>query len=124
MTAVPPHDSHFSPNRSTVQDQIEYLGDELTRLEGKTLSADATKNAVAAGMTQAVGSPEFWDAAFKAMGQRTTAAAGGFVLGGVRGIFGKVFWLAMAGLAVYIAGGWGALVSLFKLVFGVEAMKP
>jgi hypothetical protein len=107
-----------------VQEQLQYVGEELARLEGKMLSSVAVKDAVANGMTQAVGDPKFWDEAFKAMGERTTTAAGGFILGGVRGLLSKVFWFGLAGIAVYIAGGWGALVSMFKLIFGIEVIKP
>lgn len=111
-------------DNSTVQAQLEYLGEELDRLDQKILSADAIKDAVAAGMQQAVGSPDFWDAGFKAMGERTASAAGGLLLDGVWGTLRRVAWFVLAGFAVYIAGGWSALVSMFKLLFGIEGMKP
>lgn len=125
MSAVqPPSDSQFRPDRDPVQEQLQYVGEELARLEGRMLSSNAIKDAVANGMMQAVGDPAFFDAAFRAMGERTTTAAGGFILGGVRGLFSKVFWFGLAGVAVYIAGGWGALVSMFKLLFGIAGVKP
>jgi len=105
----------------STQDQLEYLGDELGRLEQKMLSAETIKDAVAAGVHQAVSSPEFWTAGLNAKGARTKSAAGGFLLEGVWGTVRRMAWFIVAGFAVYLIGGWSGLVTLFKTVFGVNA---
>jgi len=110
------------PNK--FQEQLAYLGSELQKLEDKTLSAAAISDAVASGMKQAVSSPDFWDAGFAAMSQRTKSAAGGFLIDGMWGAVRRVSWFVMAGFAVYLAGGWSALVSLFKVFFGDLGGKP
>ena len=84
------------------------------------MSASAISAAVAAGMQQAVSSPEFWNAAIAAMGTRTKSVAGGFLLDGMWGTVRKLAWFILAGWIVYMAGGWTALMALFKVVFGID----
>lgn len=107
-----------------VQEQLDYLGEALGRLESQALHPSAISDAVANGMKQAVSSPEFWSAAIGAMGARTRSAAGGFLIEGVWGTLRKLGWFFLAGLAVYFVGGWTALVSLFKVIFGIDTLKP
>jgi hypothetical protein len=108
----------------TVQDQLQYIGDELGRLEGKTLTTEQIAAAVAVGLERAVSSPTFWTAAIEAMGSRTKTAAGGFLLDGMRSTLKRVMWLLLAGWVVYMAGGWSALAGLFKSVFGIGVPPP
>lgn len=107
-----------------MQEQLEYLAEVVSRLEEKTLNPQALSDAVAAGMRQAVSSPEFWDDGLAAMGKHTKEAAGGFLLQGVGGAFKKSLLFIGAGLLVYSVGGWSGLASLFKTVFGFEGLKP
>lgn len=111
------------PDENDQQSQIEYIGLELEKLEKKTLSAEAISAAVASGMTQAVSSPEFWDAGYNAMRQRTKSAAGGFLLDGIWSAVRRVMWFVLAGFIVYLAGGWSALVQVFSALFG-DLHKP
>ena len=48
------------------------------------------------------------------MQQHAKTEAGGWLLGGLKGLLSKVFWFALAGIVVYNAGGWSALALWFK----------
>ena len=76
----------------------------------RELVADATAD----GIKRALSDPETWNAASSGLKKHATAEAGGWVLGGVRLVFSRLMWLAVAGLAIYMIGGWSALVAFFK----------
>ena len=122
MTTRPP-DAEMTDRRA-LEEQLEYIGAELGRLEEKTLTTDQIAAAVAVGLERAVGSPTFWTAAIEAMGSRTKTAAGGFLLSGISSTMRRLAWLVLAGWVVYMAGGWSALAALFKSVFGIGVPPP
>lgn len=70
---------------------------------------------MARGIVTAVGSPETWTAAKKAMRKEAQDAAGGWLLGMFKFAIDKVMWAGLFLLAVYWVGGMPALVALFKM---------
>ena len=72
------------------------------------------RDAVSEGIRDAVSDPELWAAAIVAIQKHAKAEAGGWLFGGVRMALSKLAWFAVIGLAVYLLGGWSALVAFFK----------
>ena len=70
---------------------------------------------MADGIRAAVGDPETWAAAKRAMSEQAQSAAGGWLLGMLRFAVDKVVWAMVALVAVYWAGGFPALMALLKL---------
>lgn len=70
---------------------------------------------MAEGIVAAVSSPDTWEAAQRAMQARAHAAAGGWLIGGLRFVFDKLLWAGVALAAVYMLGGWPAIAALLKL---------
>lgn len=70
---------------------------------------------MARGIVAAVGSPDTWTAAKKAMRKEAQDAAGGWLLGMLKFAVDKVMWAGLFLLAVYWVGGMPALVALFKI---------
>jgi|LakMenEpi03Aug12_release.lakeMendotaPanAssembly.Ray.scaffolds.fasta_scaffold3050800_1 hypothetical protein len=74
------------------------------------------RKAVSEGLRDAWSDPEFWAAAVTAIQSRAQTHAGGWLFGGIRTVVSRAAWLTVIGLGVYLLGGWGALVALFKAV--------
>lgn len=102
------------PTTTDVYDALLTLQDQVTAGRGEALQADTVAQAVKLGLMQAVADPQFWTAAQAAMQQHAKVEAGGWLLGGLKGLLSKVFWFALAGIVVYNAGGWSALAVWFK----------
>lgn len=68
----------------------------------------------AAGMKRAFADPETWSAALQGMGKRAEADAGSWLIKKLRGLASKMALFLVAGLLVYLAGGWSALVAFWK----------
>lgn len=90
------------------------LQDQVTATRGEAMHPETVAQAVKLGLMQAVSDPQFWTAAQAAMQQHAKTEAGGWLLGGLKGLLSKVFWFALAGIVVYNAGGWSALALWFK----------
>lgn len=80
-----------------------------------SLMKDQIPELMARGIVAAVGSPETWTAAKKAMRKEAQDAAGGWLLGMFKFAIDKVMWAGLFLLAVYWVGGMPALVALFKI---------
>ena len=76
----------------------------------RELVADATAD----GIKRAVSDPAMWAAASEGMRQHAASEAGGWLLSGMKAAASRLAWIAIIGLAVYMVGGWSALVALFK----------
>jgi hypothetical protein len=76
----------------------------------RELVAEATAD----GIKRAVADPSLWAAASEGMRKHASAEAGGWLLSGMKAAFSRVMWVAIIGLAVYMVGGWAAVVALFK----------
>ena len=79
------------------------------------LMEDRIPDLMARGIVAAVGSPDTWTAAKKAMRKEAQDAAGGWLLGMFKFALDKVMWAGLFLLAVYWVGGVPALVALFKM---------
>lgn len=70
--------------------------------------------ATAEGIQTAARDPLTWAAASEGLKLHATAEAGGWLLGGVRLMFSRLMWILVLGLAIYLVGGWSALVAFVK----------
>lgn len=77
-------------------------------------TTEAIKEAVASGLAAALERPETWQAAMRGMRASTEKEAGRAALGLLTSAFRKILLFVLAGVAVYLAGGWSAVVALFK----------
>lgn len=103
---------------------IDRSDSELMRELVADATADGIKRALsdpeawhaasADGIKRVLSDPETWHAASSGLKKHATAEAGGWLLGGVRLVFSRLMWLCVAGLAIYLIGGWSALVAFFK----------
>jgi hypothetical protein len=80
----------------------------------RELVAEATAD----GIKRAVADPAMWAAASEGMRRHAANEAGGWLLSGIKAACSRVAWIAVIGLAVYMVGGWSALVALFKTSAG------
>lgn len=82
----------------------------------KQITNEAVKNGIKDGLKEAINeetASAFWAAGFNALQKQATNHAGRFVIGGITGIFSKLFtFLALGGL-VYAIGGWAALAKMW-----------
>lgn len=102
------------PNAADILQAVLVLQDRVTEVRGEAMHPDAVRQAVAAGIRDAVSDPKLWTAAVEAMQSQAQSKAGGWLLGMLRAAFSKMFLFLAVGLAVYAVGGWGALAALFK----------
>ena len=102
------------PTTEDVYREVQSLQDMVTDSHGALMNPTDVANAVKSGLMQAVADPAFWTAAQAAMQQHAKVEAGGWLLGGIKGLLSKVFWFALAGVVIYNAGGWTALATWFK----------
>ena len=105
------HDAQLSvleTHANTVTPQIAELtvAMHMLRREIPTL--------MAAGLMQAVSNPALWEAAGNAMHQQARAAAGGWVLGGIKAALVRLSWVAALVFALYSVGGPSAVVAWLK----------
>ena len=107
-------DRQLPPTTTDVYEALLGLQDQVVAGRGEALHPEAVAQAVKLGLMQAVADPQFWTAAQAAMRQHAKVEAGGWLLGGLKGVLSKVFWFALAGIVVYNAGGWSALAVWFK----------
>ena len=68
----------------------------------------------AIGFQRAVADPATWASASAGLRKHATAEAGGWLLGGLKVLLSRAMWVLVAGMAIYMIGGWSALVSFFK----------
>lgn len=83
--------------------------------EQRLLTADEVRSAVRDGFSDVVADPKTWALAFEAIQKQAQSEAGGWVFGGVKVLFSRLMWVLLIGLAIYMVGGWSALVAFFKL---------
>lgn len=79
------------------------------------------KQAVADGIKEVVGDPDFWAAAGAAMQQRAQSTAGGWLFAGIKAMFSKFGLIAMLLLGMGMVGGWPAFWAGLKALGGAHA---
>lgn len=57
---------------------------------------------------------KLFERAFAVLKKNAATASGEFLIDSAWAVAKKVFWFTVAGIIVYMAGGWGAVVGLFK----------
>lgn len=72
------------------------------------------RDAVAAGIREAVSDPDLWAAAGKAIRVHAQAEAGSWLFGGLRAAASRVTWIVIIATGIYMLGGWAAVVTFFK----------
>lgn len=72
------------------------------------------REAVRDGISQAISDPLNWAHAVGAIHDHAQKQAGTWLFGGLRVLVSRVLWVALAALAIYMVGGWAALVAFFK----------
>lgn len=72
------------------------------------------REAVRDGISQAISDPLNWAHAVGAIHEHAQKQAGTWLFGGLRVLVSRALWVALAGLAIYMIGGWSALVAFFK----------
>ena len=80
--------------------------------------AQAVGQSTDAAMRRALSDPETWSQAIRAIQARAQSHAGGWLLGGIGSLVRKAMWIMIAGMGIYMLGGWTALASVAKAVFG------
>ena len=104
---TPPHPPQAEDHQRSIDEQLQYIGGHMMDREEM---AAVMRDAVAEGIRAAVSDPALWSAAGDAMQQQATKAAGGWLFSGLRAAMSRIGWVLVIGLAVYMVGGWTALV--------------
>jgi hypothetical protein len=105
--------AYTGPERRRTEDRITEA--RLRALEQQMADIAVTmREAVGAGLRDAVADPQLWEAAGRAMREQAQSAAGGWLLGGVGALGKRAAWVLAIGAGVYALGGWSALVALIK----------
>lgn len=86
----------------------------ITQMQETRVQAADIENAVAHGLQRAMADPEVWAAAIAAMRTRAEQEAGSWLFGGLKMVASRIGWVLVIGLAIYLIGGWSALVSFLK----------
>jgi hypothetical protein len=100
------------PNRPT--QPLTPEREELAHIMDRDEMARVMAEAVRAGIQAAVADPALWTAAGKAMQAHAERTTGGWLLGTMKALFSKVGLIVMAGIGIYMVGGWGALLTALK----------
>lgn len=102
-------DRRRSPAEVRLTDEtIEYLETRIASAVGSGIKAAINEETAAT----------FWSAGLSVLQKQASEHAGRFVLGGLWGLVRKASLFFLLGGIVYALGGWAALASFFKVVFG------
>lgn len=85
--------------------------DRVIGQDGEQLR-EIVKTAFAEAIQETVTDPEFWQNVRAAMVQQTTQAAGGWLVSGIMTGLKTLLWAGIAGLALYMVGGWKLIVAV------------
>lgn len=104
---------YTGPERRRAEDRL--TDSRLRALEMQMADIAVTmREAVSAGLRDAVADPQLWEAGGRAMREQAQSAAGGWLLGGIGALGKRAAWIVAIGAGVYALGGWGALGTLLK----------
>lgn len=104
-------------------DDTKHKAPAEVRLTDETIKYLETKmaNAVQSGIQNAINertAEAFWAAGFKVLQTQASQHTGRFVIGGLWSLFQRVGVFLVLGGIVYAIGGWSALATLGKAMFG------
>lgn len=92
----------------------EMVGDVHTLVERRTPSEEALRTAVRDGIVAAASDPDVWSVAIGTLRQQAQAEAGGWLFGGLKAFLSKLAWIVVIVVAIYLVGGWSAVVAFLK----------
>jgi hypothetical protein len=96
----------------------EMIGAAHEAVESRKIDVDAIRIAVRDGIVSAASDREVWRVALETLvpiaREHAQAEAGGWLLGGIKTLASRLAWVALIGMAIYLVGGWSALVAFFK----------
>lgn len=82
--------------------------------EGCDITEAKLRDAVSAGIREAVSDPELWSQMLRAVQQHAQQEAGGWLFGGLKAALSKLAWFVVIGLGIYLMGGWTGLAAFLK----------
>jgi hypothetical protein len=96
----------------------EMIGATHEAVESRQIDVDAIRIAVRDGIVSAASDREVWRVALETLvpiaREQAQAEAGGWLLGGIKTLASRIAWVMLIGVAIYLVGGWSALVAFFK----------
>lgn len=98
------HDNSKLPEVRLSEKTLKEIEDRMARAVG-----DGIKYAMTEENARA-----FWIAAMSGLQRSATENTGRFVLGGIRSLFRKFFWILLLLTMAYMAGGWALVVAIYK----------
>ena len=93
------------------QETLDHLEEKIAQAVRKGIKGAANEETAAA----------FWGAGIDLLRKQATERAGQAVIGGLWGLMQRVMLFLFLGGLVYSVGGWSALATLFKTVFGGQS---
>jgi hypothetical protein len=114
----PPPLTHADALDRKMDHLAEMIGNVQETVETRSADMQAIRVAVRDGIVAAASDPAVWaiavESASAVIHQRAKAEAGTWLFGGIKTLLSRVFWVLALGLAIYMVGGWSALVSFVK----------
>ena len=107
--------AHHATERRKPVAEVRLTDETIAYLEERI--AAAVGNGIKTAITEET-AVAFWSAGLAALQKQATQHAGRFVLGGLWGLARKASLFFMLGGIVYALGGWAALATLAKTIFG------
>lgn len=95
--------------------EVRLRTETIDHLEAKI--AQAVRDGIKGAMNEETAAA-FWSAGLALLQKQATQRAGQIVIGGLWGLMQRIMLFLMLGGLVYSVGGWSALATLFKTVFG------
>ena len=95
--------------------EVRLRPETLAHLEAQI--AQAVSNGIRGAITEETAAT-FWGAGLDLLQKNATQRAGQIVIGGLWGLMQRIMLFLFLGGLVYGVGGWSALATLFKTVFG------
>lgn len=105
----------FAERRRNPPAEVRLTDETIEYME--TRIASAVQNGIKNAMTEETAAA-FWAAGLHVLQKQASEHAGRFVIGGLWGLVRKTSLFFMLGGLVYALGGWAALASFFKVIFG------
>jgi len=95
--------------------EVRLRTETIDHLEAKI--AQAVRDGIKGAMNEETAAA-FWSAGLALLEKQAAQRAGQIVIGGLWGLMQRIMLFLMLGGLVYSVGGWSALYTLFKTVFG------
>lgn len=107
-------------NQDVFEQQLGLVLERVDQVAEAALTPKDMATAVRDGITAALADPATWAAAMGGMRASTEEHAGRWMVGAVWSVIRKLALFTLAGLVVYSIGGWTALSSVWKAIWGPQ----